>query len=272
LVVVTHFFYIFELCILELLNLSMKNVIAVFTDDTPYGQAALVHAQKLAQIFDTELNVFSLHKKIDLHTVFVGAEDGKTLCFVMPVGQSKENTFFNVTNAKKWIKKSRVPVITVGQNYPNNNNNEYQQIILPLDINCQEKELALWASYFPAYSQQNRPFIPKEDTTIHIIYNQYKDVLLRNKVQNNVDFVIKLFDNLEVSYKLHSFTKINNIHIFGLEFAKKIKNSALLYLMPKYSSLIDIFFGSVSSSLLKGKDGVPVIYLNAREDNFMLCR
>ena len=247
----------------------MKNKIIVFTDDSSFGKAAFEHGKKLVQIFDAEISIVSLKEKKDLKALF-SAKNDNTLCFVMAVAHSKKDTFFHKKNARKWIKKSRIPVFTV-ENYESETN-DYQQIILPLDINCQEKELALWASYFPAHFQKNCPHIPKENILLHIIYNQYKDEFLHKKVQDNIDFVIKMFDNLDVSYKLHPFTKIDNIHTFGLQFAKNIKNSVLLYLMPEYNSLIDLLFGTVSNKLLGNKEQIPVLFLNAREDIFVLCR
>jgi len=248
----------------------MKNTITVFTDDSIYGKAALAHARKLVQIFDTEINIIFPNKKTDLRAVFSAAEDGNTLCFIMPVVLSKKNAFFNIKSARKWIRKSRIPVLTIADKEPEEN--DYQQIILPLDINCQDKELALWASYFPAYFQKNCSHIPKENLLIHIIFNQYKDEILRQKVENNIAFVTKMFDNLEAPYKLHPFTKIDNIHTFGLKFAKKTENSAMLFLMTEHYSLIDLVFGPVENKILGNRENIPVLCLNPREDIFVLCR
>jgi hypothetical protein len=248
----------------------MQSVITVFTDDTNYGKAALAHAQKLAQIFDTEINAISLHKKIDLRSVFSAAEEGNTLCFVMPVAPAKKLTFFNTKNARKWIRLSRVPTLTVGNILPKEN--DYQQIILPLDINCQDKELALWANYFPTYFQKNCPDVPKENLLIHIIYNQYEDELLRQKVENNITFVTKMFNNMEAPDKLHAFKNIDNIQTFGLKFAQQTGNSMALFLMTEHYSLIDLIFGPIENKILGNKEQIPTLCLNAREDIFVLCK
>jgi len=248
----------------------MKNTITVFVDNSTYGKAALLHAEKIAQIFDAEINTIFLDKKKDLRAVFSSAEDGNTLCFIMPVALSKKLAFFNVKSAKRWILKSRIPVLAVGEKEPKEN--DYQQVILPLDINCQEKELALWASYFPAHFQKNCTHIPKENLLIHIIYNQYKDEFLRQKVENNIAFVTKMFDNLEAPYRLHPFTKIDNIHTFGLQFAKKTANSVMLFLMTEHYSLVDLIFGPVDNRILGNKEQIPVLCLNPRGDVFVLCQ
>ena len=248
----------------------MKNIITVFSDDSIYGNAALKHAQKMAQIFDADINTIVLNKKTDLRSVFSAADEGNALCFVMSVGQSKKSTFFNYKNARKWIRRSRVPVLTIGNIEPKEN--DYQQIILPLDTNCQEKELALWASYFPAYFQKNCSHIPKENLLIHIIYNQYKDALLRQKTENNIAFVTRMFNNLETPYQLHPFTNVDSIQTFGLQFAKEKGNSMMLFLMTENYSLVDLIFGPVENSILGNVEQVPVLCLNARGDNFVLCR
>jgi len=248
----------------------MQNSIIVFTDASSYGNAALAHAQKLAQIFDAEVNVISSQEQPDLHSVFAATEVGNTLCMVMPVASSKKLTFFNTRKARKWIGRSRVPVLAVGDCEPKEN--DYQQIVLPLDINCQDKELALWASYFPTYFQKNSPHIPKENLLIHIIFNQYKDELLHKKVQNNIDFVTKMFNNIGVPFTLHPFTNIDNIHTFGLQFAAKTGNSIMLFLMTEHYSLIDLLFGPVENRILGNSENVPVLCLNAREDIFVLCQ
>jgi hypothetical protein len=247
----------------------MKNQITVFVEDSLYGKSALAHAQKLALIFDTEVQTVDLHKKTDLNLFFSNKVDN-TLCIVLPVGQLKKHSFFNVKNARKWIMRSRVPVLTVGKKVPEEN--DYQQIILPLDINCQEKELALWASYFPAYFQKNCPHIYRENMLIHVVFNQYKDAFLRQKVQNNIEFAKKMFDNLEAPYTLHPFTNVDNIHTFGLQFAKERAHAVLLYLMPEHNSLIDFIFGHVSNKLLGNMEQIPVLCLNTRDDIFVLCR
>ena len=248
----------------------MKPTITAITDASPYGSAALAHAQKLSQIFDAEVNTVSLQQELDLHSVFSTTESGNTLCIVISVSHSKKLAFFNTKKARKWITKSRMPVLTVGNFEPKEN--DYQQVVLPIDINCQEKELALWASYFPTYFQKNCPHVPKENLLVHIVFNQYKDDLLRKKVQNNIDFITKMFNNLEVPYKLHSFTKIDNIHTFGLKYAEKTGNCVMLFLMTEHYSLIDFLFGPVENKILGNSENIPVLCLNAREDLFVLCQ
>jgi len=245
----------------------MKNKIIVFIDNSDLGKAALAHGKMLAQVFDTELQQITIQKKTDFNAV-LNSDD--VHCFVMPIVSKREHPFFNIHNAKKWIKKSRVPVITIGDFEPKTN--DYQKIILPLDINCQEKELAQWASFFSVQIQKNCPNISKEKVLIYVIYNEYKTQFLQKKVQNNIEFVKKMFARLEVDYEIHPFKKVDNIHTFGIQYAKKVENSILFYLIPEHNSLIDLIFGSVLNKIMKNKKSLPVLLLNAREDLFVLCQ
>jgi len=248
----------------------MKNKILVFFDDSALGKSALEHGKLLSQIFDAEVDTVCISRNKDDKTFSSATKTDNIICAVVPVSQSKKSSIFSYKHVKKWIRKSRIPVLTIGNNKPDIN--DYQQIVLPIDTNCQEKELALWASYFPLHFQKNCPDVPKENILIHIIYKEYREELLSKKVQNNLEFTKKMFDNLEVLYEWHPFTDVNNIHIFGLQFAKTIGNSVLIHLVPKHNSLIDLFFGTVTSKLLGNREQIPVFCLNAREDIYVLCK
>ena len=94
--------------------------------------------------------------------------------FVIGVDDTGETGFFNKKKAMRFIKPSRLPVMTVGKKLPEKD--VFQHVLLPVDIERQAKEKALWAGYFSRFYQ----------STIHILSPKYKDSGLQKQVHDNI--------------------------------------------------------------------------------------
>ena len=186
--------------------------ITVIADDSSIGFAAVSHGIMLAKVFQASLTVmanfgfafgtpeFHPIPDHDLYlqnirdavsevnncqvitdyvfpeTLFRYADEHNTAMFVIGVGDGSDG-FFTVKKALKLIRQSRFPVMVVKCGVDEEDAKDwYKDILLPLDIERQNKEKALWAGYFSRFY----------GSTIHILYPKYKDEGLAKLVYDNV--------------------------------------------------------------------------------------
>ncbi|MDL2296804.1 hypothetical protein LJC68_06990 [Bacteroidales bacterium OttesenSCG-928-B11] len=224
--------------------------------------------QEISPNFNRTLDNLSVH---DIETIMQNdhftakmlydyAEDTNTIMFVIGVSKKGKNNYFSRKRAAKFIKPSRIPVMTVGNKMPEAS--VYQHVILPLDIDRQAKEKVLWAGYFSKFYY----------ATVHVIHTIYKDSFLRQKIKGNIDFTEKLYKNLEVDYQLHEISPtVDNIDHYSLSFARKINASLTVIMMTKYYSVFDFLFGPKEFAVIGNDEGFPVLCINEREDLYVLC-
>ena len=205
----------------ELKEKKKDLVVIALTDHTPNGDAAISHAVAICMIFKAELCIlplnpepkqfsdsflnalqvakkqgiiitqhpFKSHLQRDIHDF---ADSINAMMIVISVSQENSKSYFTPRKALRWILPSRLPVLAVGGTYPQPH--AYQSVILPLDSSVYAKEKALWAGYFNRFYQSE----------IHIIYKQYRDSYLAEKVKANLQFTKKIYGNLDISYQTHA--------------------------------------------------------------------
>ena len=269
--------------------------ITVIADDSRVGRVAVDHGVMLAEVFQASLTVmanfgfgFGLPESrhipdnslllkdiraavsevanyqvitdyIFSETLFKYAEDHNTAMFVIGVAHFMEDRaecFFSVKKALKFIRQSRFPVMTVTAYLENVT--DYKNILLTLDIERQNKEKALWAGYFSRFY----------GSVIHILYPEYKDEGLAKLVRDNVDFVEKLYENLEISYDKYPVSSQGYLDAYAL--TDTHESGALVIMMTRYYTLADILTGPRERKII-GKTGMPVLCINQRDDLYVLC-
>ena len=265
--------------------------ITVIADDSAYGRTAAQHGVQLAEVFQASLTImanFDFHlpdKPSEPDKVFVSelqntvqnaknkqvitdyvfpetlfryAEEHNTAMFVIGVDKTKKEGFFNVKKAIKLIRQSRFPVMTVTEKH--NDTTCYKHILLPLDIERQNKEKALWAGYFSRFY----------GSVIHILYPKYKDEGLIKLVYDNVAFVEKLYENLEITYEKHETSPQSYLDAYALEFAPQVAAGASVIMMTRYYTLGDVLTGPRERKII-GSSELPILCINQRDDLYVLC-
>lgn len=269
--------------------------ITVIADDSRVGRVAVDHGVMLAEVFQASLTLMAnfgfafglpesrhipddslLLKDIRAavsevancqvitdyifpETLFKYAEDHNTAMFVIGVAHFMEDRaecFFSVKKALKFIRQSRFPVMTVTAYLENVT--DYKNILLTLDIERQNKEKALWAGYFSRFY----------GSVIHILYPEYKDEGLAKLVRDNVDFVEKLYENLEISYDKYPVSSQGYLDAYAL--TDTHESGALVIMMTRYYTLADVLTGPRERKII-GKTGLPVLCINQRDDLYVLC-
>lgn len=271
------------------------NIIAI-ADASEYGKAAVSHGVKLAKVFQATLTVitrfgFSLEDRKfandnanEIQTylqrmvpseemtavtwrndyffperLYHYAEETNSIMFVIAVDGSGRKTLFNRRRAIRFIKPSRLPVMTVGKESPSPN--AYEHVILPVDIERQAKEKALWAGYFSRFYQ----------STIHLLHTKYEDEGLQSQLHENLTFVEKLYHNLEVQYELNPVDPQNDMDLFSISFAESLKATLTVIMMTRYFTLADLLIGPHEKKVIGNAQGFPVLCINQRDDLYVLC-
>ena len=223
-------------------------------DDSPY-------LQEIRKTVSEVANCQIITDYIFPETLFRYAEEHNTAMFVIGVPDglgSDGGCFFTAKKAIKFIRQSRFPVMTVTFSYPDAT--YYKHIILPLDIVRQNKEKALWAGYFSRFY----------GSVIHILYPKYQDEGLAKLVNDNVAFVEKLYENLEVTYEKHETEPQNYLDAYALEFAPQVQAGASVIMMTRYYTLADVLTGPRERKII-GKTPMPILCINQRDDLYVLC-
>ena len=265
--------------------------ITVIADDSAFGRTAAQHGVQLAEVFQASLTVMA---NFDFHlpdkpsepdkafvselqnavqnaknsqvitdyvfpeTLFRYAEEHNTAMFVIGVDKTKKEGFFNVKKAIKLIRQSRFPVMTVTEKH--NDTTCYKHILLPLDIERQNKEKALWAGYFSRFY----------GSVIHILYPKYKDEGLIKLVYDNVAFVEKLYENLEITYEKHETSPQSYLDAYALDFSTQVNAGASVIMMTRYYTLGDVLTGPRERKII-GNTELPILCINQRDDLYVLC-
>jgi hypothetical protein len=254
---------IFNASLTIITNLKWRGYKSPRAPQTPLRpQTALTDSfkQTLDSVTSNGIEVFLESKSFTKKELYQLAEENNTIMFVIGVVKKEEQVLFTLNRALRFIRPSRIPVMTVGNKMPENE--VFQNVMLPLDIYRQSKEKSLWAGYFSRYYYAK----------VHILYGSYKDYFLKVKLKNNVDFTEKLYKNLEITYRTHHIAeRIDNMDIYSLQYAEKIRATLTVIMMTKYKSLFDWIFGVKERSVIANEQGLPVLCINERDDLYVLC-
>lgn len=269
-----------------------KNLnITVIADKSVFGRIAAKHGVHLAEVFQASLTVmanFGFHLPdsatepdkafvsalrnivqnaqnsqvitdyVFPETLFRYAEEHNTAMLVIGVDKTAKEGLFNVKKALKLIRQSRFPVMTVTETVEDAT--RYKHVLLPLDMERQNKEKALWAGYFSRFY----------GSVIHILYPNYKDKGLAKLVNDNVAFVEKLYENLEVTYEKHETKPQSYLDAYALDFAPQVQAGAEVIMMTRYYTLADVLTGPRERKII-GQTGMPILCINQRDDLYVLC-
>lgn len=247
--------------------------IIVLSDASSFGLAAIKHGELLSKIFQSEIEILTPKKNFFIDQMYHHAEEVNAILFVIAIPsdnykkeiKSKESFLFNKSRAIRFIRGSRVPVMVVGNQVPAQNG--YQQVVLPIDVDRQAKEKAMWASYFLRFNAKRG--IPGN---VFVIHNQHKEVVIQQKVMNNISFIEKLYKNLELSFTIHPLMETAHIDQKCISFAQEVGATVGVIMMTKYYNLIDLLFGSRESQIIGNETGFPILCINERDDLYVLCQ
>lgn len=138
----------------------------------------------------------------------------------------------------------------------------FAHVALSIDHKKESKDKYIWTSYFARFG----------GSTIHTLYYDYKDEFLKNKWYSNMKFLHKFFNNLNLSFQPHiipsksTFTDVN-----ALNYAAQQGYDLLVSVTTKERDAVEFFIGTQEQRLIDNAHQLPILFLNPREDLYVLC-
>ncbi len=211
----------------------------------------------------TEEKGFRLHHhhihRAELLSVFAIAEENNAIMGIIAVDKAKPK-LNAARRVLKLVRKSRIPFLVVQSRATDLT--QLKKIVLPVDFLQQTKEKALWASYFSRYY----------GSIIHAISTPYKDEFYRQHSKNNLKFIERMYNNLEVEYEKVEIAGANHkLDRAAIEFAAANSAGLVVIMTTLDYNIDDLIWGPPELRLIQNPEQVPVLCLNQRNDIYVLC-
>ncbi len=155
---------------------------------------------------------------------------------------------------------SRIAYFLFNNSIPENNS--FEEVVLSMDSLKESKEKVLWASYFGRFA----------GSTVDIYYHRYRDEYLQKQLNLNIGFARKMFRNFKIrTSNQHSLNRWTQTDVQALDFAEKENRNLCIFQTTANKGIIEILFGLSERKVLNRLDKVPVLFLNRRDDIFVMC-
>lgn len=145
---------------------------------------------------------------------------------------------------------------------PESKPSNYDKVVLTLNNASESKEKTLWASYFGRFA----------GSQIVLYYRRYKDEYHQKQLNLNIAFARKIFEQFKIPLiTLHSENTKTQLDIQASDYAKENNCSLVICQTTKNKSFADRLLGLEEVRVLKNMKKTPVLFLNPRNDLFILC-
>ena len=140
----------------------------------------------------------------------------------------------------------------------------FTNVAFGIDFHKESKEKLIWASYFARFNRSQ----------LHMLHFQYTDPGLRNKWHNNVLFMDKFFASLNITYTPQP---VEGHSLFPETIvcaaAAQAGHSLLISVTTDTRSrdVIEWFVGAAEDRIIRNPNRLPVLFINPRNDIYVLC-
>lgn len=156
---------------------------------------------------------------------------------------------------------SRIAYLTI-QSPMQQEGKPFEKILLTLDSLRESKEKVLWATYFGRFHQAKTLLVTE----------QANDSYLKQQIEYNVAFTLKIYRNFNLSLERLSLSKQKgNIDIPAPSIAKQHQAGLVICQTTKNRNIIHRLFGSSEEKVIVNTEHIPILFLNPRTDLYVLC-
>lgn len=137
-----------------------------------------------------------------------------------------------------------------------------KNVAMSIDFKRESKEKLIWASYFARFNA----------SIVHVLYYDYKDEGLRYKWYSNMKFLTKFFNNLSLTFSPHIIDSHSTFtDTSAMKFAHENDYGMLLSVTTKEKDGIEMFIGVQEERTIVNPYRLPIMFINPREDIYVLC-
>lgn len=258
-----------ETCIehsVQIAKILNKGLILLHIYDPLLTGVGVDEAERKLKELNSQISETQMHSYISLkgETKEVIGKLGQLLNAVVIVSsinteETKKNKADNPITLLKNMEPSRVAYMICNQK---RSIVDYSKVLLPLNNARESKEKTLWASYFARFFQSE----------ITLFYRTYKDSLYQKQLNLNLAFARKMLGQFNIIPSNHKSEDIKKLlDLQALDYADKENYGVIICQTTKDKSLFDRIKGLEEEKVLKNLKDKPILFLNPRDDLFVLC-
>lgn len=258
-----------ETCIehsVQIAKILNKGLILLHIYDPLLTGVGVDEAERKLKELNSQISETQMHSYISLkgETKEVISKLGQLLNAVVIVSsinteETKKNKADNPITLLKNMETSRVAYMICNQK---RSIVDYSKVLLPLNNARESKEKTLWASYFARFFQSE----------ITLFYRTYKDSLYQKQLNLNLAFARKMLGQFNIIPSNHkSEDRKKLLDLQALDYADKENYGVIICQTTKDKSLFDRIKGLEEEKVLKNLKDKPILFLNPRDDLFVLC-
>lgn len=141
----------------------------------------------------------------------------------------------------------------------------YMDVAFSVDFNRESKDKLLWASYFARFNHSR----------LHMFHDDYRDDRLRQLFSNNIQFMDKFFRTLGLTYEEHVLTGRSPLfperRVLEEAVAQGCGVLVTLTTDVRKRDIVEWFAGTQEQRIIRNASLLPVLFLNPRDDFYVLC-
>lgn len=139
---------------------------------------------------------------------------------------------------------------------------QMKNVAASIDFKKESKDKVIWSSYFPRFG----------GSRMHILYYDYKDEFLIAKWYANMRQLHKLYCSLNISFEPHIIeSKSTYMDVNALRYAAANGYGMLIAVTTKEKDGLEFFVGVQEQRTIVNDERIPILFLNPREDLYVLC-
>lgn len=139
---------------------------------------------------------------------------------------------------------------------------QLRHMAFTVDFRKESKDKFIWSSYFPRFG----------NITSHVLYYDYSDEFLKRKWYANMQQLHKLYASLNIGFQPHIISS-KSIYpdVNALSFCAESGIGLLLSVTTKEKDGLEFFIGVQEERTIVNHQRIPILFLNPREDLYVLC-